>query len=164
MIDSLGVDGLKMRSLAAEIGCDPMAIYHFVKNKAALLEAITEHLEHQAGPPESVSNDWRDALHEFARRQLAVAIKHPNAIPLFTLRVSENAATRGSHEWLRARFEELHLADSLAAVRLFVAGINGVLLYFYARHDFTSGGQRIARSMMRDMVNAICAQCQVQAG
>lgn len=35
-----GIDGLNMRRLATELGVTPMAIYHHVPNKPALLEAI----------------------------------------------------------------------------------------------------------------------------
>ncbi|MEM1435748.1 MAG: TetR family transcriptional regulator [Pseudomonadota bacterium] len=159
LIDREGIDGLKMRALALKLGCDPMAIYHFVPNKAALLEAITELLERQASPPAGATADWQTALQEYAANQLAVALRHPKAIPLFTLRVSDNAATQAAHAWLRELFEALRLPDTAATVRLCTAGINGVLLNYSVLQGATGNAERIAKKMMREMVEAICLHC-----
>ena len=158
MVDREGVEGLRMRALASQIGCDPMAIYHFVPNKAALLDAITEHLEREGAPPGEDVTDWRVALQEFAYKQLAVALRHPNAIPLFTLRVSDNPATTATHKWLQTLFEGLQLPDPLHAMRLYASGINGVLLNYFAIRARTPDAERIAQTLMKDMVSAICSR------
>ena len=42
LVDSEGLSALSMRRLGAELGVDPMAIYYYVPNKDALLDAIVE--------------------------------------------------------------------------------------------------------------------------
>jgi AcrR family transcriptional regulator len=42
LIDADGVDKLTMRRLGTALGVDPMAVYHWVPNKGALLDGVTE--------------------------------------------------------------------------------------------------------------------------
>ena len=42
IVDRDGPDKLTMRRLGAELGVDPMAVYHYLPNKAALFDGITE--------------------------------------------------------------------------------------------------------------------------
>ena len=42
LVDQEGLASLSMRRLAAALGVDPMAIYYYLPNKAALLDAIVE--------------------------------------------------------------------------------------------------------------------------
>ncbi|MCL1137796.1 TetR/AcrR family transcriptional regulator [Shewanella pneumatophori] len=50
-----------IRALASALSVDAMAIYHYFKNKDALLEAITTSLVGDIYQPE-ISDDWQDAL------------------------------------------------------------------------------------------------------
>ena len=40
LVDEEGIEALSMRRLAKELGVDPMAIYHHLPNKRALLSAL----------------------------------------------------------------------------------------------------------------------------
>ena len=42
MVDEEGIEALSMRRLARELGVDPMAIYHHLPNKRALLSGLIE--------------------------------------------------------------------------------------------------------------------------
>ena len=42
LVDAEGLDALTMRRLGAKLGMDPMAVYYYVPNKAALLDAVVE--------------------------------------------------------------------------------------------------------------------------
>jgi len=42
LVDNEGLEALSMRRLAATLGVDPMAIYYYLPNKAALKDAIVE--------------------------------------------------------------------------------------------------------------------------
>lgn len=44
MLDRVGLDGLTMRKLAAELGVQPGALYHHFTNKDALLAAVADEL------------------------------------------------------------------------------------------------------------------------
>ncbi|MGF1739471.1 TetR/AcrR family transcriptional regulator [Vibrio profundum] len=50
-----------IRSLAMQLNVDPMAIYHYFKNKNALLEAITTSLMSEIYMPQE-SEDWQGEL------------------------------------------------------------------------------------------------------
>ena len=60
LVDEDGIGALSMRRLAGELGVDPMAIYHHVPNKRALLSALISEVfsgMRAAGPAEA--GDWR---------------------------------------------------------------------------------------------------------
>ena len=42
LVDEEGLEGLSMRRLGQSLGVDPMAVYHYIPNKAALLDALVE--------------------------------------------------------------------------------------------------------------------------
>ncbi|HEQ3587663.1 TPA: TetR/AcrR family transcriptional regulator [Vibrio harveyi] len=50
-----------IRSLATQLNVDPMAIYHYFKNKNALLEALTTSLVEEIYRPK-VNEDWQSEL------------------------------------------------------------------------------------------------------
>lgn len=50
-----------VRAIARELGSDPMAIYHYFKNKAALLEAVCISLMGSIHVP-STTGDWKTEL------------------------------------------------------------------------------------------------------
>ena len=49
LVDRDGLDRLSMRRLGAELGVDPMAVYHYIPNKAALLDGLTEAVMNELG-------------------------------------------------------------------------------------------------------------------
>lgn len=88
-IDADGVDQFSMRRLGQRLGVDPMAVYHHVPNKAALFDAIVEHLWSGVEPPAPTPGEtWRDVLSAvftaFRRRLL----QHPRAVVLVGTRPS----------------------------------------------------------------------------
>src|SRR5687768_5420720 len=87
VVDGWGVDGLTMRRLGAELGVDPMAVYGYFENKAALLDAVVEHeasrlRELDTVPPE----DPTEAIVHISRYYREVLLEHPNLAPLVTSR------------------------------------------------------------------------------
>lgn len=52
IVDRDGLDKLSMRRLGAELGVDPMAIYYYIPNKAALLDGLIEAIMQELGVPE----------------------------------------------------------------------------------------------------------------
>jgi AcrR family transcriptional regulator len=83
LVDREGLQALSMRRLGAELGTDPMAVYHYLPNKQALLDAIVEavmatvdlSLDRPANAPEEriliAARAYRDAL-----------LAHVNALPI----------------------------------------------------------------------------------
>lgn len=85
LIDSDGSERLSMRRLAGALGRDPMTIYRYAANKAALLDGVTEtvlgQLEVDATDP-----DWAGQLRRVARHYRQLALAHPHVVPLLVTR------------------------------------------------------------------------------
>jgi AcrR family transcriptional regulator len=83
LVDLDGLKALSMRRLGAELGVDPMAVYYYLPNKQALLDAIVEAVmtgidltvDNPAAPPEQrilrAARAYRDAM-----------LAHVNALPV----------------------------------------------------------------------------------
>jgi len=85
LVDSDGADALTMRRLGQALDCDPMALYRYAENRAALLDGVAETVLAQLIIPAD-GTGWetrlRTAGHDF--RHLALA--HPNVVPLIVAR------------------------------------------------------------------------------
>jgi AcrR family transcriptional regulator len=87
LVDAEGLDALSMRRLGAELGMDPMAVYYYVPNKAALLDAVVEAV--MAEIDLSVDDTSQPADDRFVRAALAYAevlVRHSNALPVLLVR------------------------------------------------------------------------------
>lgn len=74
--DELGADRFTMRAVAERLGVTPMALYHHVEDKAALVGLVVDAvIEGRPLPPPSGS--WREDLWEMARWMRAVTLTHP---------------------------------------------------------------------------------------
>lgn len=82
-IDEHGLDGLSMRKLGAELGVEAMSLYNHVKNKADLLDAVSEKLFADVlaayGEP---SGDWKVHARALCHAYVDVAAAHPLAVSL----------------------------------------------------------------------------------
>lgn len=76
-----GLEQLSMRSLAEALKVDPMAIYHHIPNKAALLHAVHNSVLGELFEQEFPRGAWQDQLKHLARRYRAVALRHPQVFP-----------------------------------------------------------------------------------
>ncbi|MGW6426591.1 TetR/AcrR family transcriptional regulator C-terminal domain-containing protein [Nocardia sp. NPDC055053] len=85
IVDRDGVDGLSMRRLAEAVGRDPMVIYRHLPNKAAVLDGVAE-LVFEKLVVDADDPDWAVQLRAVARSFRAVALAHPNVVPLLVTR------------------------------------------------------------------------------
>lgn len=85
IIDRDGVESLSMRRLAGELGRDPMALYRYAKNKAALLDAVVETVLAPLTIDASDA-DWVGQLRTVARDYRRLVLEHPNVVPLLVTR------------------------------------------------------------------------------
>lgn len=81
-----GEKGLTMRRVADACGVTPMAIYHHVENKEALLTAIVDRVVAAAIADLGTGDDWRTDLVEFLCRFRQGLIDHPTAAQVFLRR------------------------------------------------------------------------------
>jgi TetR/AcrR family tetracycline transcriptional repressor len=82
LVDHQGLSALTMRSLGAELGVDPMAVYKHLANKDALLDGLAELLWSEVEVPDDGVLAWKDRLRLIARSLRSLAHTHPNAYPL----------------------------------------------------------------------------------
>jgi AcrR family transcriptional regulator len=85
MIDRDGADALSMRRLGAALGRDPMILYRHASGKAALLDGVVETVLAQLGV-DPADPDWAAQLRVVARNYRALALEHPNVVPLLVTR------------------------------------------------------------------------------
>lgn len=93
--DGLGV--LTIRNIAAECGVKPMAIYHHVANKEAILDAIVDAVFAEVSVPRA-DRPWREELAERSRSMRAALRRHPWALSLMEARRNPGPATLVGHE------------------------------------------------------------------
>jgi AcrR family transcriptional regulator len=85
LVDEQGLEALTMRRLGQELGRDPMALYRYATNRAALLDGVAElvlaQLVISADTP-----DWQGQLRRAAHQFRQLALAHPNVVPLIVTR------------------------------------------------------------------------------
>ena len=85
IIDHDGADALSMRRLGAALDRDPMILYRHAPGKAALLDGVVEVVLAQLHVDPS-DPDWAAQLRAVARDYRALALEHPNVVPLLVTR------------------------------------------------------------------------------
>ena len=85
LVDAEGLDALTMRRLGQELQRDPMSLYRYAANRAALLDGVTERvLNELAIFPDDP--DWQAQLRKIAHDLRLLALRHPNVMPLLVTR------------------------------------------------------------------------------
>ncbi|WP_104046055.1 TetR/AcrR family transcriptional regulator C-terminal domain-containing protein [Arthrobacter sp. ZGTC412] len=85
LVDGKGLDALTMRRLGQELQRDPMSLYRYAANRAALLDGVTEVVMNElAILPEDL--DWQVQLRKIAHDFRLLALQHPNVLPLLVTR------------------------------------------------------------------------------
>jgi AcrR family transcriptional regulator len=95
--DRDGLAALTIRALAAECGVRPMAIYHHVANKEAILDAIVDTVYAEVYLPHAEA-PWRDELAARSRSMRAALRRHPWALAVLETRRNPGPATLLGHE------------------------------------------------------------------
>jgi AcrR family transcriptional regulator len=95
--DAQGLHGLTMRSLARELGVQPMSLYHHVANKDEILDGVVDVVFGQITFPAD-DRDWKRAMRERAHSARAVLRRHPWAIGLVETRTTPGLATLQHHD------------------------------------------------------------------
>ena len=85
IVDQDGVAGLSMRRLGGALDRDPMALYRYAANKAALLDGVAELVLEQLRV-DTTDDDWESQLRTVARTYRDLALAHPQVVPLLVTR------------------------------------------------------------------------------
>jgi AcrR family transcriptional regulator len=81
LADKGGIEALSMRRLADELGVEAMSLYHYVSNKNALLDGITDIVATEIEVP-SARGDWKAAVRSSAISFRDALARHPWACGL----------------------------------------------------------------------------------
>jgi AcrR family transcriptional regulator len=125
--DAQGLQGLTMRSLARELGVQPMSLYHHVANKEEILDGVVDVVFGQITFPAD-DLDWRHAMRERANSARAVLRRHPWAIGLVQTRTTPGLATLLHHDAVignlrRAGFSIVMAAHAFALLDSYTYGV-----------------------------------------
>jgi AcrR family transcriptional regulator len=85
IVDRDGVAGLSMRRLGGALDRDPMTLYRYAANKAALLDGVAELVLEQL-TVDTTDDDWESQLRTVARTYRDLAVAHPQVVPLLVTR------------------------------------------------------------------------------
>lgn len=93
LVDEHGIEALSMRRLAAEFDVDPMAIYHHLPGKEAILEGIAQLAFSELRVEPSEDDDWRQQVRAFARAYRDLVRTHPHLTLLLIANVEAGGAS-----------------------------------------------------------------------
>lgn len=126
LIERDGMNAVSMRRLATALGTGAMSLYNHVPNKAALLDAVAEHIMGEIEFPEDPAADWRESARSMARAFRAVAHRYPRGVMVV---ISRQAYTTAGLRPVEAALATARAAgfDGRDAVRVMRAVVNYVL-------------------------------------
>jgi TetR/AcrR family tetracycline transcriptional repressor len=131
VMDAEGLEAVSMRRVAREVGVEAMSLYHHVRDKDDLLDAMAIAIMRGFDAP-AEAGDWADHGREVARAWRRLLKVHPNAIALFAERhrpLDDVEALRPMEVALRALGEAgLSHADAVQAFH----AIGGYIFGFVA--------------------------------
>jgi TetR/AcrR family transcriptional regulator, tetracycline repressor protein len=83
LVDAGGADALSVRSVAAELGVAPNALYTYFRTKAELVAALADLLLGRLDlDAAATAEDWRSAVGRLAADLRATLLAHPGVVPL----------------------------------------------------------------------------------
>jgi AcrR family transcriptional regulator len=158
LADLDGLGALSMRRLGASLGVEAMALYHYFPSKAALLDAVVEHLASSAPLQDVGGPDWRSGLRSYAVAQLAALGEHPHLLELVRTRP---AITPGNLEMLETLVAHLHRAGFSPATALDMVYVINELVLSHATPgaaDPAQGASTREESQRRRLADAVTGE------
>lgn len=129
LVDQEGLDGLSMRKLGAALGVEAMTLYHYLPNKAALLDGLVEWVVQHSATATALDGGlpWDQALRRYAETLRTTLLGHPGVLPLFFTRpVVTPQALKALESGLRvlagAGFALPRARDMINVLSIFVVG------------------------------------------
>jgi TetR/AcrR family transcriptional regulator, tetracycline repressor protein len=152
LTDAQGVEALNMRRLASALGVDPMAIYHHVPNKRALLAGITELAFDALQVPQAEGMRWQDQVRAFAQGYRTLIQAHPQLVLHLVADLESGAgAILRANEMLYTALVEAGLPPRLVvhAADLVVDYLHGVALAEGLQRTQRPGETQDLRQLMK---------------
>ncbi len=156
VVDEDGASALTMRRVARELGVEAMSLYHHVRNKQGLEDAVVEHVLVEGLAGAARGGPWQQALAGYAERLHRALTAHPGAVILFATRPAVTPATATVLESLLRVLHEAGFAPG-TALQMLHAGAGAVV----GLHLATAGGEAVgagAASLPPDGDSPLLAQ------
>ena len=118
LVDDEGLSALTMRRLGRELGVDPMAVYYYVEDKGALLDAAVEAVMSEIDIDCELPDSPEDRLMVAARTYAETLLAHPNALPIILARSPRTPAAMRPVEFMLAEFMNAGLAPERAVIAM----------------------------------------------
>jgi AcrR family transcriptional regulator len=128
LVDDKGLEALSMRALGAELGVDPMAVYYYVPNKAALLDAVVEAVMSEIDlDVDDPSEPAQERLVRAAMAYADVLVRHSSALPALLARGPAAPAALAPVELMVAILRDggLSLEHAVAGMNVMTAAVRG---------------------------------------
>lgn len=128
LTDEVGLAGLSMRKLGAELGVEAMSLYHYIDNKDDLLDAVLDRLYTEIDLPIDIPDEqWEPAVRQGLAAFRGVLLRHPAALELFSSRPSISTTSLDVLLWSYQRFEVMGLSaeQSTMAFRFIISFVMG---------------------------------------
>jgi TetR/AcrR family transcriptional regulator, tetracycline repressor protein len=127
LIEQHGLEALSMRLLAKELNVDPMAMYHHIPNKTALLNKIYNSVVADLLEQIQPSKHWQENLKQIVRLFRGLARTHPRLTPslIATSHEIENMTRLLEMiytQFLEAGFDEITTLQASDTLFAFVTG------------------------------------------
>jgi AcrR family transcriptional regulator len=117
LADERGIEALTMRDLAKRLGTEAMSLYRHVRDKADVLDGITDLVFAEIELP-SRARDWKRALRRWALSERQVLARHPWASGLMESRTRPGPANLRHHDSVQGILREAGFSV-LAATRAY---------------------------------------------
>ncbi|MEV8314624.1 TetR/AcrR family transcriptional regulator C-terminal domain-containing protein [Streptomyces sp. NPDC059900] len=117
LVDRDGLERFGVRRLAQELGVDPMSIYHHIKGKPALLDAMSEAVLADVAvfTDDTASGDWEEVARRTAHGYREMAYRHPRVFPLLVTRAQTSPVAVSALEKLVTAMRAASLPDQVVA-------------------------------------------------
>ncbi|MER5602728.1 TetR/AcrR family transcriptional regulator [Streptomyces sp. NPDC002265] len=127
LLDSEGLDGLNMRSLAKRLGSAATAVYWHIKTKDDLVRLAGDAIWHEVELPDLATTDWRTAATVHAGSMHAMLTRHPWLVQAFGSHFLYGPGQAGNNDLSLAIYEKAGFASddadrAAATVFTFVLG------------------------------------------
>lgn len=128
VVDSVGLDNLTIRAVAAAVSAPPMSLYTHFANKEELLDLMFVELSRRLYP-DSGQPTWQGELSALARHLRRTLLEHPSWTPILSRRVTVASAVPVRERILKLMVEAGMTAEAaLGGLSAVVLGTIGLVL------------------------------------
>jgi TetR/AcrR family transcriptional regulator, tetracycline repressor protein len=114
IVDGEGMEALSMRRLAADLGVNPMSIYHHLPGKGAVVSGLVGVVFSRMRMPPSEGLTWQERVRAYAHAHRDVVRSHPNlALQIVSDAAAVSEAVLSGSEPLYGALEEAGLPPAM---------------------------------------------------